>query len=177
VQTLFRQVPNLSPVTIDGSREMNKYLRVTLDPPPDHVSLNPCRSGLTDAMRVQDLRAQLGSIQRSTLSLRSSGLGLDQAVHAHDLHHTTSNERMQPMAKGNSINTENHPRYPRYPRVTVQLIGRTGDFYPTVTAVQTAMRRAGVPLQELSNFYQDATTGDEDNLLRTCLGWVDVQVR
>jgi precorrin-6B methylase 1 len=78
------------------------------------------------------------------------------------------------MAKGNSINTENHPRYPR---VKVQLIGRTRDFYPTVSAVQTAMRRAGVPLQELSNFYQDATTGDEDNLLRTCLAWVDVQVR
>ena len=78
------------------------------------------------------------------------------------------------MANGNAINIENGPRYPR---VKVQLIGPSGDFYPTVTAVQTAMRRAGVPLQELSNFYQDATTGDEDNLLRTCLRWVDVEVR
>jgi hypothetical protein len=34
MKTLFRQVPNLSPVTIDRSREVNKYLRVTIDPPP-----------------------------------------------------------------------------------------------------------------------------------------------
>jgi hypothetical protein len=83
-------------------------------------------------------------------------------------------ERMQHMAKGKVTNIQDRPRYPR---VKVQLIGPSGDFYPTVTAVQTAMRTAGVPLQELSNFYQDATTGDQDNLLRTCLQWVDVEVR
>ena len=78
------------------------------------------------------------------------------------------------MAKGNTINIENGPKYPR---VKVQLRGPYGGFFPTVVAVQAAMRRAGVPLQELSNFYQDATAGDEDNLLRTCLRWVDVEVR
>jgi hypothetical protein len=36
------------------------------------------------------------------------------------------------------------------------------------------MRRAGVPLQELSNFYADAAEENEDNLLPTCLRWVDV---
>jgi hypothetical protein len=78
------------------------------------------------------------------------------------------------MAQGNAINIENGPKYPR---VKVQLMGPHGGFFPTVAAVQAAMRRAGVPLQDLSNFFQDATAGDEDNLLRTCLRWVDVDVQ
>jgi hypothetical protein len=52
-----------------------------------------------------------------------------------------------------------------------------GGFHPTVSAVQAAMREDGLPLQELSTFYQDAAAGDEDNLLRTCQRWVDVDVR
>jgi hypothetical protein len=86
----------------------------------------------------------------------------------------TSNEGMQPMEKGNVINVETGPRYPR---VKVQLTGPNGGFDATVVAVQKAMRRAGVPLPELSNFYQDATADDGDNLLSTCLRWVDVEVR
>ena len=52
-----------------------------------------------------------------------------------------------------------------------------GGFHPTVSAVQAAMREDGLPLQELSTFHQDAAAGDEDNLLRTCQRWVDVDVR
>jgi hypothetical protein len=55
--------------------------------------------------------------------------------------------------------------------------GRLGGFQPTVTAVQAAMRQAGIPLQELSTFYEDAADGDENNLLRTCLRWVEVDIR
>ena len=52
--------------------------------------------------------------------------------------------------------------------------GPHAGFLETVAAVQAAMRRAGVPLQELSSFYADAAEEDEDNLLATCLRWVDV---
>jgi hypothetical protein len=65
---------------------------------------------------------------------------------------------------------------PKYPFVKVQVSG-SGGFQPTVVAVQAAMIRAGIPEQELSNFYEEAAEGDEDNLLRTCLSWVDVDVR
>jgi len=78
------------------------------------------------------------------------------------------------MAKGNAISIDMGPKYPR---VKVQVTGPHGGFYPTVAAVQAAMRRAGVPLQELSNFYQDAAESSDDNLLRTCLRWVDVDFR
>jgi hypothetical protein len=54
---------------------------------------------------------------------------------------------------------------PKYPFVKVQVSG-SGGFQPTVAAVQAAMTRAGIPEPELSNFYEEAAEGDEDNLLR-----------
>ena len=78
------------------------------------------------------------------------------------------------MANGNTINSENGPKYPA---VKVHMMGGCVAFHQTVCAVQTAMRQAGLPLQELSSFYEDAADGDEDDLLRTCLRWVDVDVR
>jgi len=79
------------------------------------------------------------------------------------------------MTNGNAISIDYGPKYPR---VKVQVTGPYGGFYPTVAAVQAAMRRAGIPSQELSNFCSDASESDEgDNLLRTCLRWVDVDIR
>jgi hypothetical protein len=81
---------------------------------------------------------------------------------------------MQPMAKSDAILTVIGPKYPL---VKVHMMSAYGGFHPTVVAVQAAMREAGLPLQELSTFYQEAAAGDEDNLLRTCQRWVDVHVR
>lgn len=78
------------------------------------------------------------------------------------------------MATGNPIRIDNGPKYPR---VSVQVTGHYGGFFSTVGAVQAAMLRAGVPLEELSNFYADAAEGKEENLLRTCMRWVDVDLR
>jgi precorrin-6B methylase 1 len=81
---------------------------------------------------------------------------------------------MQQMAHGNAISIDNRPRYSR---VKVQVTGPHAGFLSTVSSVQAAMRRAGVPLQELSNFYADAVEENEDNLLPTCLRWVDVDFK
>ena len=78
------------------------------------------------------------------------------------------------MAKGNAISIDNGPKYPR---VKVKVTGPHSGFYVTVAAVQAEMRRAGIPAQELSNFYQAAAEDNDDNLLRTCLRWVDVDFR
>jgi len=77
------------------------------------------------------------------------------------------------MASRSAINISSGPRYPR---VKVHVVGATG-FYPTVAMVQEAMRRAGIPVHELSNFCAEAADTQEDNLLQTCLRWVDVDVR
>jgi hypothetical protein len=81
---------------------------------------------------------------------------------------------MERMANGNPIRIDNGPKYPR---VRVQITGPFGGFFSTVGAVQAAMLRAGVPLEELSNFYVDAAEGKEEDLLRTCRRWVDVDFR
>jgi hypothetical protein len=80
---------------------------------------------------------------------------------------------MQPMVENNLITISSGPRYPR---VKMQMTGSYGGFFPTVAAVQDAMRRAGIPLQELSNFCADASASDDDNLLKTCMRWVDVDL-
>jgi hypothetical protein len=51
--------------------------------------------------------------------------------------------------------------------VKVAMMSVGGGFHPTIAVVQTAMRQAGIPLHELSAFYEDAAGGG-DNLLRTC---------
>jgi hypothetical protein len=78
------------------------------------------------------------------------------------------------MARSKAINIRSGPKYPQ---VKVQIVGAYGGFYPTVAAVQAAMRQAGIPLEELSNFCAEAAETQEDNLLRICLRWVDVDVR
>ena len=89
------------------------------------------------------------------------------------------------MANSDAISIDNRPKSPwpwperpssRQPcsLVKVQVTGPHAGFLSTVAAVQAAMRRAGVPLQELSNFYADAAEGNEDNLVPTCRRWVDV---
>jgi hypothetical protein len=71
---------------------------------------------------------------------------------------------------------------PKYPNVRINVAGprqQTGDpncsFVATVAAVQNAMREADVPQQDLSNFYVEAA--ESDDLLQTCVRWVQVIVR
>jgi hypothetical protein len=54
--------------------------------------------------------------------------------------------------EGSAITIEN---LPKYPFVKVTMMGAFSGLHPTVAAVQTAMRQAGIPLQELSAFYAE----------------------
>ena len=68
-----------------------------------------------------------------------------------------------------SFTPENRPKYPF---VKVTIMGAFGSFHPAVAAVQTAMRQAGIPMQELGAFYEDAADCDEINpLLTASAGW------
>ena len=66
------------------------------------------------------------------------------------------------------------PPHPRYPEITVQLTGEDGNAYAILGAVQRALRAAGVPAPVRTDFLNEATSGDYDHLLRTCMAWVDV---
>ena len=64
---------------------------------------------------------------------------------------------------------------PIYPNVTVELIGQDGNAFAILGAVRKALRKAGVSNDEVERFADEAMSGDYDNLLQTCMKWVDVR--
>lgn len=64
---------------------------------------------------------------------------------------------------------------PKYPKVRVRLSGEDGNAFAILGRVSGALRKAGVGAAEVRRFYAEATQGDYDALLRTCMKWVDVR--
>lgn len=64
---------------------------------------------------------------------------------------------------------------PKYPNVTVQLTGTDGNAFAIMGKVREALKKAGVSSEERALFFNEATSGDYDHLLQTCMKWVDVQ--
>lgn len=62
----------------------------------------------------------------------------------------------------------------RHPEITVELTGSDGNAFAIMGKVSKAMKRAGVPFDEVTEFMNEATSGDYDALLRTCMRWVEV---
>lgn len=63
---------------------------------------------------------------------------------------------------------------PHYPEIAVELSGSDGNAFAIIGAVRRAMRRAGVPAEEIGAFCSEATSGDYDNVLQTAMRWVEV---
>jgi hypothetical protein len=62
----------------------------------------------------------------------------------------------------------------KYPAVFVQLTGGDGNAFAILGAVSKALKKAGVSKEEQEAYYQEATSGDYDNLLRVSMSWVKV---
>ena len=65
---------------------------------------------------------------------------------------------------------------PRYPNVRVRLVGEDGNAFAIMGRVTRAMRRAGLPPEEVAAFRDEATAGDYDQLLATVMRWVEVEM-
>ncbi len=63
---------------------------------------------------------------------------------------------------------------PHFPNIDVRLSGSDGNAFMVMGKVGGAMRRAGVADSEIKRFYAEATSGDYNHLLRTCMAWVNV---
>lgn len=63
---------------------------------------------------------------------------------------------------------------PKYPQIQVRLTGTDGNAFAIIGAVTKALRRAGVSQEEIKQFGEEAMAGDYDNVLQTCMKWVDV---
>jgi hypothetical protein len=62
----------------------------------------------------------------------------------------------------------------RYPDIEVRLTGTDGNAFAILGKVRGALRYCGVEQAEIEAFMQEATAGDYDHLLRTCMAWVNV---
>jgi len=62
----------------------------------------------------------------------------------------------------------------RYPNIEVQLTGTDGNAFAILGAVQRELRHHDVPADEVTAFNDEATSGDYDHLLQTCMRWVEV---
>ena len=63
----------------------------------------------------------------------------------------------------------------RFPHVTVQLTGEDGNAFAILGRVCKALRRAGVGDDAIKQFQKEAMSGDYDDLLRTCMRWVECE--
>ena len=63
---------------------------------------------------------------------------------------------------------------PKYD-IQVQLSGNDGNAFAILGAVKKALRRANVLQAEIEEFMAQATAGDYNHLLATCMEWVDVE--
>jgi hypothetical protein len=62
----------------------------------------------------------------------------------------------------------------KYPRVEVTLSGSDGNAFAVMGKVSEALRRAGVPREEIDQYKAEAMSGDYDNLLQVTMQWVEV---
>lgn len=63
---------------------------------------------------------------------------------------------------------------PKYPGIEVELLGYDGNAGYMITKVRKALRRGGVPGEEISEFSTDAVSGNYDHVLQTIMKWVEV---
>ena len=60
----------------------------------------------------------------------------------------------------------------KYPEAQIQLAGEDGNAFSILARTMKALRRAGVPSDEVTAYHEEATAGDYGHLLRTTLQWV-----
>lgn len=62
----------------------------------------------------------------------------------------------------------------KYPDIEVELVGQDGNAFYIMGTVSKALKRAGVPQEEVAEFQSECMSGDYDHLLQTCMRWVSV---
>lgn len=63
---------------------------------------------------------------------------------------------------------------PKYPDIEVTLTGTNGNAFAVMGEVRRALKAAKVPKEEIDKFFAEATSGDYNDLLVTCMNWVTV---
>ena len=64
---------------------------------------------------------------------------------------------------------------PKYPNIKVKLVGEDGNAFAILGRVRQALKANKISPEEQNNFMTEAMSGDYDNLLATCMRWVEVR--
>ena len=62
----------------------------------------------------------------------------------------------------------------KYPEIEVDLVGTDGNAFALIGKVRQALKENGVSKQEIDDFSKEATSGNYNHLLQTCMKWVNV---
>jgi len=62
-----------------------------------------------------------------------------------------------------------------YPEVEVDFNNIDGNAFSILGVVSRAMRSASVPTDKIEEFKVEATSGDYNHLLQTCMKWVTIK--
>ena len=63
----------------------------------------------------------------------------------------------------------------KHPEITVKLVGQNSNAYNILGICLRAMKKAGLSKDEQDAFYKEATSGNYDHLLATCMDWFEVE--
>jgi hypothetical protein len=62
----------------------------------------------------------------------------------------------------------------KYPQVKVKLAGSDGNAFAIIGKCTKEAEQAGLTKKQIDEFTEQATSGDYDNLLQTCMKYFDV---
>ena len=62
----------------------------------------------------------------------------------------------------------------KFPDIHVRLAGKDGNAMVVIAAVTRALRQHKVDDDVIKAFGKEATNGDYDHMLQTCMAWVNV---
>ena len=60
------------------------------------------------------------------------------------------------------------------PRPTVKLSGTDGNAFALLGKMRGALKKAGWKVDQVEAFFKEATAGDYDHLLQTCMKYAEV---
>ncbi len=63
----------------------------------------------------------------------------------------------------------------KFPQVKVQLTGLDGNAFMIIGRVRRAMKEKHIAPEAIEEFTSTAMSGNYDNVLQTCMAWVNVK--
>jgi len=62
----------------------------------------------------------------------------------------------------------------KYPNISVELVGDDGNAFFILGKVKAAMKKGGCSLEQINEYFEEATSGDYNHLLQVTMKYVEV---